>query len=353
MRKRRARIALIGTALAALCALPSAASAHAYLVKTVPAARRRSILILLAVGIAGCGSATTTTSGGQPSSQTGAIGTPVYHAVPAALRRLPLTDQDGRPVTLASWPGRTVMLVPFLSLCQDVCPMTTGNLLQVTNSLRADHAGGEVQIVELSVDPERDTPARLKAYANLTGASWQLVTETPAVLHKLAKFFGFYFQKVPEDDPAARDWWTGKPLTYDVDHSDNYFVIDPSGVERVIQAAAPWLQRQAEPEALQVPRRARPAASPAPAAARLDARRRARGAGGVGGQATACRPIELIAGPRDPLLCGRPGCLAAGQQNSCLVRHLGPMRTVATTSVLASAWRKSRDGRDGAAPPPS
>ena len=209
---------------------------------------RRSILALLVVGIAGCGGATATTIGPQSSSQTGAIGTPVHLAVPAALRHLRLTNQDGKPVTLASWPGRTVLLVPFLTLCQDVCPMTTGNLLQVTSSLQADHAGGTVQIVELTVDPARDSPARLKAYAKLTGAGWQFVTETPAALHRLAKFFGFYFQKVREDDPDARDWWTGKPLTYDVDHTDNYFVIDPSGDERVIQAAAPDFNGKLNPK---------------------------------------------------------------------------------------------------------
>ncbi len=44
---------------------------------------------------------------------------------------------------------------------------------------------------------------------------------------------------MPEDKPASIDWLTGRPLRYDVDHSDNYFVIDPSGVERVAQDAAP------------------------------------------------------------------------------------------------------------------
>jgi protein SCO1/2 len=197
------------------------------------------VVILLALASAGCGSAAATTTPSQSTNQTGALGTPVHRAVPVSLRQLPLTNQDGRRVTLGSWPGRTVLLVPFLTLCQDICPLTTGNLVAVEDSLRADHASGAVQIVELSVDPQRDTPARLNAYAKLTGAGWQLVTETPAELRKLAKFFGFYYQKVKEDDPHARDWRTGKPLTYDVDHSDNYFVLDSGGTERVIQDAAP------------------------------------------------------------------------------------------------------------------
>ena len=239
-------------------------------------------MVLAAVALGGCGSATATTAGLRSASQTGAIGTPVQRAVPSALRRLPLTNQDGRRVTLASWPGKTVMLVPFLTLCQDICPMTTGNLAAVASSLRADHAADEVQIVELTVDPGRDAPARLKAYERLTGSSWQLVTESPTVLHRLQKFFGFYFQKVPEDDADARDWWTGKPLTYDVDHSDNYFVIDPAGVERVIQAAAPDFNGKLNPKLYKFLDALGRQHLRHPAATRLDARRRARRARGVG-----------------------------------------------------------------------
>ena len=55
----------------------------------------------------------------------------------------------------------------------------------------------------------------------------------------MAKLFGFTYEKVPEDKPPSIDWWTGKPLTYDINHSDNYFVIDPTGEERVVQDAAP------------------------------------------------------------------------------------------------------------------
>jgi protein SCO1/2 len=126
--------------------------------------------------------------------------------------------------------------------------MTTGNLIAVQQSLRADHAASNVQIVELSVDPRRDTPARLAAYARLAAAGWQLVTESPRALARLAKFFGFSYQVVGEEKSPARDWWTGKPLTYDVDHSNNYFVIDPGGVERVVQDAAPAFHGQLNPK---------------------------------------------------------------------------------------------------------
>jgi protein SCO1/2 len=190
--------------------------------------------------LAGCSSSST----GPPSAAVGAVSD---RALPPAIRQLPLTNQQGQSVDLGSWPGKTVLLVPFLTLCSDICPMTTGNLLQVQRSLRADEASSKVEIVELSVDPGRDTRARLAAYARLTGAGWQFVTETPAQLQTIAKFFGIWYQKVPEDNPPDIDWWTGQPLTYDVDHSDGFVVIDPNGTERFVTNAAPDFHGHLDP----------------------------------------------------------------------------------------------------------
>ncbi len=195
----------------------------------------------LALLLPACGGSTGSHTASKSTSAGGTAGpgTTISAPVPASLLHLPLTDQHGRRITLASLAGRTVLLVPFLTLCQDVCPLTTGNLLQVQQSLRADGVAGNVVIVELSVDPERDTPDRLLAYARLTHSNWKFVTEPTSELQALARFFGFSYQKVPEEKPAGIDWLTGQRLTYDVDHSDNYFVIDPSGVERVAQDASP------------------------------------------------------------------------------------------------------------------
>jgi protein SCO1/2 len=198
-------------------------------------------LLTLTLLLAGCGTKTRSRANttGESAGGTAGPGTKIAIQVPASLRQLRLTDQYGRHLTLASFSGKTILLVPFLSLCQDVCPLTTGNLLQVHESLRTDGADSNVEIVELSVDPDRDTPQRLLAYQKLTHSAWELVTEPPSELRALAKFFGFSYQKVPEEKPPGIDWLTGEPLTYDVDHSDNYFVIDPNGVERIAQDAAP------------------------------------------------------------------------------------------------------------------
>lgn len=194
-----------------------------------------------AVLLASCSSS----SLGAPSPSVGATS---YRVVPAAIRELPLINQKGESVNLATWPGKTVLLVPFLTLCSDICPLTTGNLLQVERSLHSDKSASKVEIVELSVDPERDTPTRLAAYAKLTGASWQLVTETPADRDTIDKYFGFFSQQVPQDNPPAVDWWTGKPLTYDVNHSDGFIIINPQGIERFFTAAAPNFRGKLNPK---------------------------------------------------------------------------------------------------------
>jgi protein SCO1/2 len=95
--------------------------------------------------------------------------------------------------------------------------------------------------MEITVDPGRDTPARLAAYAKEFGADWVLATGTPANLDALWKFLGVSVQIVPEAQPAKVDWYTGRSLTYDVDHTDGYFLIGPSGDERFSDSTPPNL----------------------------------------------------------------------------------------------------------------
>ncbi len=198
---------------------------------------RGRLAVVLAALVAG--SVVAACSGGPPGVPPAAVGDPLHRAVPASILHLPLTDQDNRSVRLDSWSGRVVVLVPSLTLCQDVCPFTTGVLNQVEAALRQDGAASKVEIVEVSVDPARDTPDRLAAYAKLTGARFTLVTESAADLASIARFFGFSYQKVPEDTPPSIDWLTGQPLTYDVDHSDGYVILNAERAEIFANGAAP------------------------------------------------------------------------------------------------------------------
>ncbi len=186
---------------------------------------------------------TSASAPGPPSPNLGII---QNRMVPA----MPMVNQHDRPTTLASFRGKTVIVAPMLTLCQEVCPLTTQNLLLVQRAIDRAGLAGKVAIVEYSVDPQRDTPARLAAYARLTGASWTLLTGTQAQVDTMNKFFYVYAQKVPEGTPPQIDWWTHKPLTYDVAHTDGYLVIDASGHERFATTSMPDVTSHTLPRSL-------------------------------------------------------------------------------------------------------
>jgi protein SCO1/2 len=77
------------------------------------------------------------------------------------------TNIDGKPVSLANTNGKVRLLYFFYSYCPDVCPPTTFLLSQVQDQLKKDGLfGNKVQFLSVTIDPKRDTPKRLKEFAN-------------------------------------------------------------------------------------------------------------------------------------------------------------------------------------------
>lgn len=86
-----------------------------------------------------------------------------------------LLDQDARPVDRSIFDGRSTILAFTFTNCPTVCPVMNGNLLQLQGTL----GGSAVQIVSISVDPQRDTPEVLRAHAKRLGmdpSRWRLLT---------------------------------------------------------------------------------------------------------------------------------------------------------------------------------
>ena len=133
-------------------------------------------------------------------------------------------------------------------MCQDECPLVTGEFFALTQDLRAAGLAQQVVLLDVTVDPGRDTPYRLSQYARIFGASWQLDTGTPANLARFWRFFGVSYQVIPEEQPPHKDWLTGQPLTYDVDHTDGFILIDKAGHERFLDANEPDLQGKLSPK---------------------------------------------------------------------------------------------------------
>ena len=150
-----------------------------------------------------------------------------------------LVNQQGHAVSLAALRGKVVVLAPFLSLCQDECPLVTGAFSALQRDVRAAGLADKVVFVEATVDPGRDSVARLAAYQREFGADWQLWTGTPAAVAAFWRPFGVSSMRIPEGQPPKTDWWTGKPLTYDVAHTDGYILVGPDGRERFVDASAP------------------------------------------------------------------------------------------------------------------
>jgi protein SCO1 len=174
---------------------------------------------------------------GAPAPPPASQGIVESRAVPT----IPLITSAGTPTSLAAYRGRYVVLAPFLTLCQDECPLVTGAFIALQRDVAAAGLAKKVVFVEITVDPGRDTPQRLAAYSQRFGADWPLLTGTPANLDALWKFFGVSVQIVPEAQPAKIDWYLGTPLTYDVNHTDGYMLISPQGRERFSDSNPPDL----------------------------------------------------------------------------------------------------------------
>lgn len=117
--------------------------------------------------------------------------------------------------------------------------MTTGVLDELEQDLQKAGLAKRVVVAEATVDPWRDDPARLRAYAKLAGIKFDQLTGTRDNIQRLWKFFGVYYKKVPEGHPADIDWLTHRPLKFDIAHADDVFILDPAGQVRVVDQGMP------------------------------------------------------------------------------------------------------------------
>lgn len=136
-------------------------------------------------------------------------------------RSLNLPDLDGRNRSLADFKGKVLVVFFGYTQCPDVCPTTMAELAEVKRSLGAD--GDRVQGIFVSVDPERDTAALLKAYLASFDPSFVALRGSEEQVKAAAKEFKVYFAKVPGKTPE----------TYTMDHTAASFIFDTQGRVRV------------------------------------------------------------------------------------------------------------------------
>jgi protein SCO1/2 len=108
--------------------------------------------------------------------------------------RVTLVRDDGKSVLLTDEldDGRPVVLSFIYTTCTTICPLTSATLSDLQRKLGEDR--GHVHLVSISIDPEQDTPARLREYAQRfsAGPEWNHYTGTVASSAAVQRAFGAY-----------------------------------------------------------------------------------------------------------------------------------------------------------------
>jgi protein SCO1/2 len=136
-------------------------------------------------------------------------------------RDFALTDTGGARRSLADYRGKVVVMFFGYTHCPDVCPTTLAQLAQARHLLRAD--AGRVQVLFVTLDPQRDTPQLLARYVPAFDPSFVGLTGNQQQIETAAREFKVFFQKVPGPTTDS----------YTLDHSSGSFVFDPQGHVRL------------------------------------------------------------------------------------------------------------------------
>ena len=131
-----------------------------------------------------------------------------------------LTTQDGKRLSLKELGGKVVAITFIYTGCVDTCPLLTAKMAGLQANFGSNF-GSKVFFISITVDPERDTPAILKRYAEAhraNTAGWAFLTGSSAEIQQVAKLYGIYYKKKSGGD---------------VDHTFLTSIVDQSGTLRV------------------------------------------------------------------------------------------------------------------------
>ena len=129
----------------------------------------------------------------------------------------PLPDAHGQPRSIEQFAGQVVVVFFGYTQCPDVCPTTLQELVEAKALLGAQ--GERLQGIFVSLDPARDTPEVLRAYAEAFDPQMVALTGSEAQITAVAKDFKVFFKKVEGKQPGS----------YTLDHSAGMYMYDPQG----------------------------------------------------------------------------------------------------------------------------
>jgi protein SCO1 len=153
----------------------------------------------------------------EPQALKAGVLTPVMAAPEIAL-----SGTDGKPLNLARFRGKVVLLAFGFSNCGEVCPITLATLAGARKKLGAD-AARDVQVVYVTVDPERDTAAQMKKFLGSFDATFVGGVGTRAEIDVAQAKYGISSSKNMNADGS-----------YTIGHSSSIYLIDRAGGLRAV-----------------------------------------------------------------------------------------------------------------------
>lgn len=134
-----------------------------------------------------------------------------------------LVDENGRDVSAGDYLGKTTVLYFGYTHCPDVCPITLAGLAAALRKFD-EPLRDDIQVLFVSVDPARDTPAILKRYTDVFGPQFIGLTGDIAQIDALTNRYRIAYEYGDKDS-------TGN---YEVSHSSAVFAFDPRGEARLL-----------------------------------------------------------------------------------------------------------------------
>ncbi|RAR62940.1 MULTISPECIES: SCO family protein [Halomonadaceae] len=136
---------------------------------------------------------------------------------------LSLMDENGQQVEEDAYTGKTTLLYFGYTHCPDVCPTSLARMTAAIKKLD-EPARDDIQVLFVSVDPERDTPARLRQYTDVFGPQFIGLTGSTAQLDALTNRYRVSYGYGEKDENG----------NYDVSHSSGIFVFNEQGDARLL-----------------------------------------------------------------------------------------------------------------------
>ncbi|WP_078033023.1 SCO family protein [Massilia sp. KIM] len=132
-----------------------------------------------------------------------------------------LTDHNGKPRTLQDFRGKLTVLFFGYTQCPDVCPTTMAEMAAVLKELGP--SADEVQVLFVTLDPERDTQELLASYVPAFDKRFLGLRGDAEATARTAKEFKVFYSKVPGSEPGQ----------YTIDHTAGSYVFDREGKARL------------------------------------------------------------------------------------------------------------------------